>query len=225
MKKLLFNFSKLSIIIFSFIIFCNGCTTTDKNSIYQQEREWIFNVYFYNKVKKLMDTTEVKMSTKRFNWFSFPSRQRDLVFEYAGTKVRKSGLIEDEKRISLPFSDRGIFTFTKIIPGPSIDLPPYLITETSMESKIVKSVPSNKELDGQIISQKSRQMNETEEFEYNKEQLLCYKIEGWNTSHIEEFGQYKVTYWFNEKYGFTRLLYEKPDSSIVDIQLVRTNFD
>ena len=47
---------------------------------------------------------------------------------------------------------------------------------------------------------------------------------GWNTSHIEELGQYKVTYLFNERFGFVRFLYEKPDGSIVDMRLKQTNF-
>ena len=68
-------------------------------------------------------------------------------------------------------------------------------------------------------------MNETEEFDYNGNRLLCYKIEGWNVSHVEEFGQYKVTYFYNENYGFVRFLYEKPNGSIVDIKLKQTNFE
>ena len=221
MKDLSLVFRKLYVILFSLCIFCNGCTTKDTDFIYQSGREWIFDAYFYNEAEELTDTIEVKMETKRLNWTSLISGQKGLSFEYDGIK-EKTGFTEDKEHIFLHPPRGGDFAFTTIVPMPEVKLPPTLISESTTELKIVKS--AFKQLNGQTVSQKRQQMNETEEFDYNGNQLLCYKIEGWNTSHIEEFGQYKVTYLFNERFGFVRLLYEKPDGSIVDIRLRQTNF-
>ena len=208
MKRMSFIFKRLYIIIFLVIIFCGGCNREEDNFIYKSGRKWIFNAYFYDKDKNLTDTIEMKMQSKRFNSLSIISGQKGLNFEYSEIK-EKTGLTEDEKGISLHSPRQGVFVFTIIVPMPSVTLPPCNISESTIELNTLKT--GIKELDKQIIYQATQQKNETEEFYYKGNQLLCYKIEGWNTSHIEEIGQYKVTYFFNEHFGFVRFLYEKPE--------------
>lgn len=212
---------KLYFILLLFGSFCCSCTIKNSDFIYQAGREWIFSVYFYNADQELIDTIEVKMESKRFNRLSFFSGQKGLNYEYAGIK-EKAGFIEDERHVFLHPPRMGLFDFAEIPPMPQVNLPPHLITEAAIELKIVAGF---KELDGLTISQKRQQKNETEDFNYKGSQLFCYRIEGMNTSHLEELGQYKVTYLFNEQFGFVRFLYEKPGGSIVDMQLKETNFD
>lgn len=40
-----------------------------------------------------------------------------------------------------------------------------------------------------------------------KEKLKCYVIEGKNLKYTEEFGQFSGRFYFNEKYGFVKLVY------------------
>jgi hypothetical protein len=221
MGRLAFIFQKLNLIILSCCVFCYCCAKKDSRLVYQSGRVWLFNAYFYNESKVLTDTIEVKMGVGSYYWLSLFSGQKRLSFEYAGIK-ENTGFIEDKEYVFLHPPREKVFAFTEILPMPEVLIPPSIISESKIELKTVKRF---NQLNHQTISQKRKQMNETEEFDYNGNRLLCYKIEGWNVSHVEEFGQYKVTYFYNENYGFVRFLYEKPNGSIVDIKLKQTNFE
>lgn len=219
-----FILKKIYIIIFLLSIFCIGCTDKNSNSIYKTGREWVFDTYFYNETKELTDSFEVKMEVVRFN-SRFPffwRNQKGLNYEYCNTK-QETTIQENENYIGF-FSPRlAQFDFTSIPPSPSIVLPPDMISKSTIESDKGKSEDSN--YANLIFTQEIMQNNETEKFNYNGKELLCYKVEGLNTNYVEAFGQYKVIYFFNEHLGFVRFLYEKPDGSIVDMRLKKTNFD
>ncbi|MDL2262489.1 hypothetical protein LJC11_03185 [Bacteroidales bacterium OttesenSCG-928-I21] len=211
MKKLAF--------IFIMYFFCSSCITKDRNFIYQSDREWIFDACFYNEIKELTNIIEVKMKTELSN-----DTLAFVNYEYNGIK-QGSSFVENQERVSFVSPKLDVFAFTPILPYPAVSFPPSKKSKSTITSENIGEYANKEELDGLTFLQKMQQQNETENFEYNGTQLLCYKIEGWNTSHVEEFGQYKVTYFFNERFGFVRFLYEKPDGSIVDMRLKQTNFD
>lgn len=225
MKKITFILKKLHLIIFLLCIFCIGCTNKNSNCIYQPGREWIFDAYFYNENKELTNNFEVKMKVVKFNsrFLFFWRKQKGLNYEYCGIK-QETTIRENKNYISF-FSPRlGNFDFTSILPSPTISLPPDNISKSTIKSND-KGMSDDTNFANLIFTQEIKQNNETEYFEYNGKQLLCYKVEGLNTNYVELFGQHKVSYFFNDRFGFVRFLYEKPDGSIVEMRLKKTNFD
>jgi hypothetical protein len=196
-----------------------GCK--HKDFVYQPYREWIFTAYFHDENKVITDSTTVKMETKGYALFSLLSGQKMLFFYYDSMK-EKTGYIANEDGISLHSPRMGRFAFTEILPTPHIGFPLGSKVESEIKLEVVKC--DFKELNNQTVIQTMTQKPDTEELEYAGEKIQCYKSEGHNTSHVETLGQYKVTYWFHEKFGFVRILYEKPDSSQIDIKLQKTNF-
>jgi hypothetical protein len=202
-----------------FVLLSSGCR--NKDGIYQTGREWIFDAYFYDNNKTLVDSVPIKMETRLFNSVSFFSWQKGLNYYYEGMEEH-TGFIEDKEHIFLHSPRMGRFAFTAILPHPSMALPPELMTESHIKLTVVK-MKGFEELNNQVISQTLKR-TETEELEYARRKIFCYKSVGYNTSHIDILGQYKLTYWFHDTLGFVRILYEKPDSTQVDVKLRQTSF-
>ena len=54
--------------------------------------------------------------------------------------------------------------------------------------------------------------------------MLCYKSVGKNLNYVEELGQFSVSYFFNEKYGFVKWIYLTPWKETVTISLSKVDF-
>jgi hypothetical protein len=204
-----------------FMLVLWGCSS--KSGIYQTGREWNFCAYFYDANHVLTDSFPVKMKTTAFNWVCmFMPEQKGLHYYYEGSE-EPTGYIEDETRIFLHPPRGGKFAFTEIVPMPEISFPLTSSVQSDVKLEVIRYA-NMEELSGQTILQKQERTPNTEEYEYQGKNITCYKVEGWNTSHVETLGQYRVTYWFCPQLGFVRFLYTKPDHSVVDIRLGSTNF-
>lgn len=127
-----------------------------------------------------------------------------------------TGIIEDETGISIHQPRLGDLYFTAILPMPSVNFPLENKTESEIETKILKS--SFREINGKTIKQAKRSLG-IDTLLYKGKLINCYVFEAENLNYITEIGKYSVRYWFNEKYGFVKYLYTKPDGTHIDIKL------
>lgn len=217
--------------IFCFIIIttiysCTNKSETDDNKIYKDDREWIFDVAFKDAGGIVTDTCSLKLQVGEVSLASLLAEQKGVTFEYhncAGSESYKetTGVLENEEQVFLHSPRDGAFAFTEVVPFPTIAYPLESKTSSEIELHVAK-VPF-KPAENKIIKQ-ILERTTTDTITYKGTKLTCYLIEGKNTNYIEEIGQYSGIYWFNEKYGFVRLLYKKPDGSTVDLVLAETNF-
>lgn len=54
----------------------------------------------------------------------------------------------------------------------------------------------------------------------NKEISTLKKTIGYNVSHVDMFSKYFGTYFFNEKLGFTRIIYKYPNNKTISLDLL-----
>lgn len=94
-------------------------------------------------------------------------------------------------------------------------------TETSTSFDKGKNETVN--LAGKVIKQ-HLWVEDTTTIKYQNEALFCYVLKGENLNYIEELGEFKCTYFYNEKYGFVKWIYHPPWGDEVLISLRSTNF-
>ena len=204
----------LSLPLFLYIS-CNGQT---KESIFTKGKKWEYKCIFYSTEEKVIDSFTIDMKVQS-NLTAILSQQIPIIYEYPfdGKIIKETtGIIEDKAGINIHQPRLGNLYFTAILPMPSVNFPLGSNSESESETKIIKS--SFEEINGKTIKQAKRSAG-TDTFVYKDEVINCYVYEAENLSEIEELGKYNLRYWFNEKYGFVRYLYTKPDGSAIDIKL------
>lgn len=187
-------------------------------TIYKKGRKWTYNCTFYDTRNAVVDSFSIKMEVKN-NRVALLSGQIPIVYNYNDNLEiieELTGVIEEEDEISIHQPRLGKMNFTAILPMPSVRKPFEGISESEVETKIVKS--SFPELNGKVVKQQKKTLGEAT-WIFKGEEIKCYLSEAKNTNLIEEFGQYSYKLWFNEKYGFVKYEYTKPDSTKVIIEL------
>ena len=203
------------IVTLVFFISCRGQAT---DSIFIKGKIWEYNCVIYSTEKEVINSFPITMEVES-NLTAFLSQQTPIVYTYPyneETIKETTGIIEDETGISIHQPRLGDLYFTAILPMPSINYPLQNESESQSETKIVKS--SFNEINGKTIKQAKRTVG-TDTISYKKEMITCYMYEAENLNLLGEVGKYSLKYWFNEKYGFVKYLYTKPDGSIVEINL------
>lgn len=218
-----------SIVCFVLLIVIYSCTDkseTDDNKIYTDDREWTFKVAFKDATGKVADTCTLKLQVGEKSLASIMAGQKGIAYVYDNCDEpvaykETTGVDESEEGIFLHSPRLGAFAFTEVIPFPTINYPAELKTSSEIELKVIKSTfkPAENKTIKQILERTI-----TDTITYKGAKLVCFIVEGKNTNYIKEIGQYTGTYWFNEQYGFVRLLYKKPDGSTIDLVLTDTNF-
>lgn len=225
--KTLLRYTFLIIIVGAYS--CKSDQSTNKQdskNIYLDKREWTFKVYFKDALENVIDTCQLKLTVGKTSISSLLANQEGILYTYSGCNDSKSykettGVDESSNGIFLHPPRLGEFAFTEVVPFPRINYPVELQSSSEIELKVAKSafkMAENKTFK-HIIERTT-----TDTLQYKNTTILCYVVEGRNTNYIEEIGRYKATYWFNQKYGFVRLSYFKPDKSSIDIVLENTNF-
>lgn len=220
-------FFKSTKLICHLLILCSlfGCSSQEKNPIYYEGREFIFQVTI-SKDSTILKTHKIKLKVTNglYAKIIFEGKQTGVQWVYetgvdsttGKTMTETTGVIDDSTDVSLHPPRFGYMAFTEIPPFPDISLPP----DTGSTSTItLYGIRGHGDLDGKKIKKTFKVVGETSLTLFKKTYKNVWVIKGENTNYLKELGQYKVTYWFDEKFGFIRMKYEKPNGEIVDMKL------
>jgi len=214
-------------IILYLLIFVCSCTNTlnNSNNIYIKNRTWNFSAKFIDSKGVITDSCQIEMKVSNSHFVSLLVNQTPIIYTYEinSTKYEeKTGVEEDESGVFLHPPRLSVFSFLQVPPMPSVTYPLNSIVEKEIELNTLKSEfnPAS----GKKIKQQLKQNNETDTLFLQNQKIVCVKIKGQNTNYIEEIGRFKAEFWFNEVYGFVKMRYLKPDNTILEIILTKTNF-
>ncbi len=217
---------------FQFIIFSlflvSACKSPSDNKIFKVGREWTYSVVDYNKTSDVNDSLTLVLKIDDCWWYENLVGQTRINWIYKkGDKVIKSewtGVVDGEKIVEIHPPRELFLNFTEILPFPASGNPGYLLYESTINLVITKYQDyKDGILEGKTITQHLKAVDTTI-YNFKNKNIRVWLLEGENTNYIEELGQFKCKYLFNEELGFVNLTYYKPDSSLVEIRLVSINF-
>jgi len=224
MKKVI-NYFQIFFIVSLFLF--SACKSPSDNKILKAVREWTYSAVDYDKLGNVNDSLTLILkvdSSGKKNFFN----QIRIIWDYKRNgKVIESEITlayEENNQISI-HPPRDLFlSFTEILPFPASGNPGYLIYERREETVVLKYKDyKDGILEGKTITQYLHAVDTTI-YNFADKNYRCWILEGENTNYIEELGQFKCKYLFNEDLGFVNLTYYKPDSSFVVIELKSINF-
>jgi len=212
------------------LILCSffGCSSQEKNPIYYKGRTFIYQV------KTLKDSTvlrtdkiKLKVTDNLSAKIMFLGKQTGIKWVYetvvdstSGKPITETtGVIDDSTQVYLHPPRLNFMSFTEIPPFPNIFLPPDTRSTITVTTSVVKGFGK---LDGKKLKQTFKVIGKENLTLFDKKYKDVWVIQGGNTNYIDKIGQYKVTYWFDQNYGFIRMKYEKPNGEIVDLKLKPT---
>lgn len=214
------------IIISLFVI--TGCKNSSDNKIYKPERRWTYIAVEYNNDRKIIDSITLVLKVENSWWYENLIGQTRIQWIYKkGDSIiasEKTGVVDGEKTVEIHPPREMFLNFTEILPFPASGNPGYLLYESNSELVITK-YPDYRDgiLEGKTITQHLMAIDTTL-YDFNKKKYICWLLTGENTNYIEDLGQFKCKYLFNEILGFVNLTYYKPDSSMVEIRMKSVNF-
>ena len=210
--------------IVSFLLL--SCSTSQDNSIYVRGSEFLYEVEISDG-NNILDTQSILLRVPSEGVSRFTYGQTGIQYLYitlsesdGDTLTEVTGVVESSDKIYLHPPRKDFMAFAEIPPQPQISLPLKVGNYSETELKIAKGWG---ELNGKKIKQSLKVAGGDELKMYGHSYDSLWLIEGKNISHLNELGQYSVTYWFDEKLGFIRMKYTKPDSTIVDLKLKKFN--
>lgn len=217
----------VSLFLFSACKSPSASKSPSDNKILKVGREWTYSAVDYDKLGNVNDSLTLILkvdSSGKKNFFN----QTRIIWDYKRNgKVIESEITaayEENNHISI-HPPRDLFlSFTEILPFPASGNPGYLIYERREETVVLKYKDyKDGILEGKTITQYLHAVDTTI-YNFADKNYRCWILEGENTNYIEELGQFKCKYLFNEELGFVNLTYYKPDSSFVVIELKSINF-
>lgn len=198
----------------------SGCGVSKDNKIYIPGKVFTYNVYEISPNKDTIPHT-INLVVKKAG-FSAVFGQTPIEYHYLDIKdggealVEKTGITENEKRVSIHPPRFNYMAFAQIAPQPSVNLPPSVGTSREITLEVVKGWDS---LNNQNIEQVENVIAIEDIKVAEKEYKNCVVTEGSNVSHIDKLGKYSIKYWFHEEYGFVKMVYTKPDSTVVILEV------
>ncbi|MGB4145028.1 MAG: hypothetical protein WBI87_05395 [Bacteroidales bacterium] len=217
----------ISLFLFSACKSPSACKRPSDNKILKVGREWTYSAVDYDKLGNVNDSLTLILkvdSSGKKNFFN----QTRIIWDYKRNgKVIESeiSLANDENNYINIHPPRKLFlSFTEILPFPASGNPGYLNYESTIEMHVLKYKDyKDGILEGKTITQYLHAVDTTI-YNFADKNYRCWILEGENTNYIEELGQFKCKYLFNEELGFVNMTYYKPDSSFVVIELKSINF-
>lgn len=224
MKKVV-NYFQIFFIVSLFLF--SACKSPSDNKILKASREWTYSAVDYDKLGNVNDSLTLILkvdSSGKKNFFN----QTTIIWDYKRNgKVIESEITaayEENNQISIHPPRELFLSFTEILPFPASGNPGYLTYESRGELHVIKYKDyKDGILEGKIITRYLHAVDTTI-YNFANKNYRCWILEGENTNYIEELGQFKCKYLFNEDLGFVNLTYYKPDSSFVVIELKSINF-
>lgn len=196
-----------------------SCDNNDSN-IFKNGRTWDYSADFINKEGQIEDSVQLKLTVEK-NYVALITNQIPIIYRYSinGSSYKEpTGAIDDKNEISIHNPRLGVFSFTEVLPMPSIVKPIGSIYKSSTETSVSKS--TMKALNGKVVKQ-SQEFVGKDSLVLFGEKIPCFKIKVENTNLYEEVGHYSAIYWYSEEYGFIRLLFMKPNGESVDMKLLQ----
>jgi len=215
------SITTVSLLIATTMICCSSVDTD--NIIYKINRVFKYRVVVID--GKTHDTTYHKINLK-VKEREFPQvffEQTAVEWHYIDEKqgnshlIERTGVCENKTNVYLHPPRMSYMSFTQIAPHPDVTFPLRVGNTSEGELKIVKGWDS---LDGKTIKNYCTVKALKDEKIQNNVYKDCYLIEGENTNYVDELGVYHVKFWFNKDFGFVKLEYHKPDSTIVAMELM-----
>lgn len=225
MKKVV-NYFQIFFIVSLFLF--SACQSPSDNKILKAGREWTYSAVDYDKLGNVNDSLTLILKVGNSWWQENLFNQTRIIWDYKRNgKVIESEITaayEENNHISIHPPRKLFLSFTEILPFPASGNPGYLIYERREETDVLKYKDyKDGILEGKIITQYLHAVDTTI-YNFANKNYRCWILEGENTNYIEELGQFKCKYLFNEELGFVNLTYYKPDSSFVVIELKSINF-
>ncbi|MDI6832286.1 MAG: hypothetical protein QMD02_00365 [Bacteroidales bacterium] len=217
----------VSLFLFSACKSPSASKSPSDNKILKVGREWTYSAVDYDKLGNVNDSLTLILkvdSSGKKNFFN----QIRIIWDYKRNgKVIESEITladEENNQISIHPPRELFLSFTEILPFPASGNPGYLTYESRGELHVIKYKDyKDGILEGKIITRYLHAVDTTT-YNFANKNYRCWILEGENTNYIEELGQFKCKYLFNEELGFVNLTYYKPDSSFVVIELKSINF-
>jgi len=220
------------------LLFFLGCSNAEKlASIYKYGRIWNYDVSITDSLGNVVDTFSLVMTARKSSAMEKMIRPITVCYEYkmGDSLIEKecTGVVDNERSISLHPPREYVLEFTEVLPFPGASKAMKSNTFISYNSEsdlhIQKATYFDKgknetvNLAGKMIKQ-HLWVEDTTTIKYQNEALFCYVLKGENLNYIEELGEFKCTYFYNEKYGFVKWIYHPPWGDEVVISLRSTNF-
>lgn len=219
-----------------FLLFSCG-NPEESASIYKPDRIWNYSVSITDHLGNISDTFTLVKTSKTSAFFERIIRPIAVEYEYKSADSllikERTGVVDNEKSISLHPPREHVLEFTEVAPFPGATKKMKSNTFISYSSEsdlhIQKATYFDKgrnetvDLAGKVIKQ-HLWVADTTTIKYQNETLFCYVLNGKNLNYIEELGEFKCTYFYNEKYGFVKWIYYPPWGDEVVIFLRDTNF-
>jgi hypothetical protein len=225
MKKVV-NYFQIFFIVSLFLV--SACQSPSDNKILKAGREWTYSAVDYDKLGNVNDSLTLILKVGNSWWQENLFNQTRIIWDYKRNgKVIESEITaadEENNQISIHPPRKLFLSFTEILPFPASGNPGYLTYESRGELHVIKYKDyKDGILEGKIITRYLHAVDTTI-YNFANKNYRCWILEGENTNYIEELGQFKCKYLFNEELGFVNLTYYKPDSSFVVIELKSINF-
>lgn len=142
------------------------------------------------------------------------------VIEQKGASTHKTGLIENEKNIWLHPPRQFLFEILELNPFPFIKYPLQIGNTWNWELAIGDQWADKrwKEWTGNILNKYQYKITRKETLNTAVGSLECYVVESEAKS---ELGTTRLTSYFNEQFGFVKLMYTNIDKSTIEINIQR----
>ncbi len=207
---------KKTIIITLISIVISACSSSRYN-VYKPENKYSYQVIQINEKGDTINNCSLQMSTLKNSFFGEAGLRYD--YEKCGNNpayYEITSYIDNENYIELHPPRMGLLSFTAVLPYPNYHYPEGCLVSIKGETYFEKTTFAPAK--GKTISYQSKQEGE-ETILHKGEEIKCYLVNGENTSHIEELGQYKVKYYFNPDLGFVKWEYTLPNKEQVILEL------
>ncbi len=207
---------KKTIIITLISIVIPACSSS-RYSVYKPETSYSYQVIQINEKGDTLSNCSLQMSTLKNSFFGEAGLRYD--YEKCGNNpayYEITSYIDNENYVELHPPRMGMLSFTAVLPYPNYHYPEGCVVSINGETYFEKTTFAPAK--GKTISYKSEQEGEEIILCKGKE-IKCYLVNGENTSHIEELGQYKVKYYFNPDLGFVKWEYTLPNKEQVILEL------
>jgi len=240
LKKIIYIILGVFVLSLFVLLFISWTKTNDNDaSIYKYNRTWTYSVAITNEIGDVVDSFSMSMNTKKPSILERILGNIVLGYSYqrgeTNSEGKRVGITDNNNHIYIPTPTDSPLGYTNVPPKPSFNKTKLTKNSWSKEqsdgSSKAMNVPSytdkrqNREIniDGKNIEY-SWEISDTTTLNYHGKELFCYIQDGKNTNHINELGQFRSRYFFNEQYGIIKWIYDTPWNETTTITLQETNF-
>lgn len=210
-------------LLFFLILSFFSCQAQNGQDAY---REGVVNAFeVYEKINdnsdfRLIDTLSVEIQGKGLlgrlfgmNMSYWTSTSNTSYSEKRGFNISE-GEAELQTPLQRPYLDGALIA---IAPYPSYSSAWSKGTSSISEHHYPKSYGA---LNGKVINQYKELMEEAIKTPWKGSEVECVFVEGYNTSLIEEYGQYFMRSYYNKEHGFILIQFTFPDGRLIELRRI-----